>query len=302
MSTRKPKLTPKDLERQVANQIIEMMERDGLHWAKSWSSARPACNALTGRPYSGSNVLTTALSMMVNDWDDPRFMTAKQAIDVGAHVRKGERGTPILFFSTITKETDDGESRYRMARVFYLFNREQIEDLDDAKMVKLRTITPPSDPFERNAGIETFISNVGPKRRTGTAAYYMPVPDVIVMPPSEDFLDTEAASREENYYSTLLHELVHWTGHHSRLDRLDIKGKQSKSYAFEELVAELGSVMLGMNLGLQTEPREDNAAYLKSWMKRLKEDPKYLFEAASSASKAVQFMQNSQTPQSIAAE
>lgn len=293
MSDHPKGLTVAELEARIANSFIEMLERDGLKSFALWATVRPCANGVSGHVYRGSNVFTIAISMMVGGWSDTRFITFNQARSIGANVRKGEKGTPIVFYgSAADKENED--KRYRFARVRYVWNIEQLENVDEDKLVPLSKHQPPTDPVERNAGIDAYVAATRAVIRTGTAAFFEPSTDTITMPPYEDFLTNEAGTQAENYYSVLLHELVHWTGHESRLDRLTMQGRRSQSYAFEELVAEIGSVMLCVQLGLQSQPSENNAAYVAGWITSLKDHPATVFKAASAAGQALQHLNSLQ--------
>jgi antirestriction protein ArdC len=280
-----------DLEKQVADQIIDMMKQDGVKWSQRWARARPACNGLTGRAYTGSNVLTTAIWMMCNDASDPRFIPRSRLFNrkdpeqnVGK-VRKGCKAIPIVFYGTGNRTDDNGDERaFRFGKVHHLWHVSQIDDLDEDALVDPAQDAPPSDPAERDAALEDWIAGTDAViRHQGDSAYYQPSTDTITMPPVEVFHSTEW------YYSTLLHELTHWTGVPKRLDR-DKKYHTDQGRAFEELIAEIGSVMLGMQLGIQPCPREDNAAYVKSWIKHLTTRPQAIFEAASAAGKAQAYL------------
>ena len=291
MEKKKTGLTVQKLEENVANHFIEMLEKDGLKGVSRWRVPAPPRNGLTGHVYRGGNVLATAISMMVNGFEDTRFVTFKQAKTLGGKVRKGQRGTAIKAYDRfLPKGAEDAPQNYRnFAKILYVWNVEQCDDIDHDKLVD--NSPPVFTVLQRNEAAEAFISASGAKiDETGTSAFYTPLLDKIVMPPRESFVSTPDVTSMELFYSTLLHELVHWTGHNKRLDRLTATGRQSKSYAFEELVAEIGSVMLGIHTGVQTMPREDNAQYVQSWIRKLKKDPSTIFSAATDASKAMTFL------------
>ncbi|MED5363292.1 MAG: zincin-like metallopeptidase domain-containing protein, partial [Bacteroidota bacterium] len=126
----------------------------------------------------------------------------------------------------------------------------------------------------------------------GSRACYTPATDTINMPNADAFVDTPDATATQSFYSTLLHEHVHWTGHESRLDRLKSKGKFTSDYAYEELIAELGSVILAVQLGLEVQPTPDHAKYINTWLTGLKDEPRALVRAMSDASKAVAYLES----------
>lgn len=298
-------LTLQKLETQVAEQIIALMERDGLRWIQGWATPAAPMNFFSKRPYSGSNILTIGLWMMITGKSDPRFITFKQARTLGGSIRKGSKGIPIIFYGTFTrengegaKEVEDGEGAKevtsRFAKISYVFH---VSDVDGIEI-------PPLDlahveDRERNATIDAFVASTGIPVRDGGAAFYQASTDSITMPPITSFRDELGVPAEELYYSVLLHELIHSTGPAKRLGRecfIDYH-KSKPARAMEELIAEIGCVMLGQRLGLITQPREDNAAYVQSWIRHLKDKPGSIFRAASAASSAIQFLENMQPKQ-----
>ena len=150
------------------------------------------------------------------------------------------------------------------------------------------------DKTTRLALVDHYIANTGASIRHNPigGAYYRPSDDYINLPLREQFSATDTSSATETYYATALHELTHWTGHKSRCDRLDLKNR--KGYAFEELVAEIGASILSVELGVSPVVRADHAQYIASWLKALSDDKSYIFEAASAAQKAVDFLDEEQ--------
>lgn len=287
------------LEKQVAAQIIEMMNTHGLRWTQRWATTLPPQNGLSKHAYRGVNALTTGIWLMCAAEADPRFLTFFQASQKGAKIRKGSKGIPILYYGTMTREEDGEEVRSRFAKISYLFHVSQIDGLELPALPSLHL-----EAHERNARIEAYVANCAIPVQEGTAAYYSPGKDVIVMPPLGLFRDSPEVSAEEFYYSTLLHELIHATGEEGRAHRPERKRchTDERELAREELVAEIGAAMLGQMLGLQAQPREDNAAYVKSWVRLLTDKPAAIFAAASAASRAIQWIEDQQpAEQEIAA-
>jgi antirestriction protein ArdC len=290
-------LTLQQLETQVAEQIIALMERDGLRWVQGWATPLPPMNCYSKRPYTGSNSLTTGLWLMLHGKDDPRFMTFKQARLLGAAVRKGAKGIPIVFYGTFNRENEEGEREERVSRfgkISYTFHVSDIEGLD------LEPIVEPSfSGRQRNAEIDAFVAATGVQIRDGLSAFYQETTDSITIPPIERFRNEGGVMAEDLYYSTLLHELIHFTGPAKRLGRECFKDyhKSKPARAMEELIAEIGSVMLAQRLALLAEPREDNAAYVASWIRLLKDKPGSVFQAAAAASKAIQLLETLQPQQ-----
>jgi len=242
-----------------------------------------------GVPYQGINVLMLWSAAVAQGFAAPIWMTFKQAQQLGAHVRKGEKGNLVVYASTVTRtETDEetGEEQERdipFMKGYTVFNVEQIEDLPAHFYGRPE---PRLDPVQRIDHAEAFFAATGAEiRHGGTQAYYAVHPDYVQMPPFDTFRDAES------YYATLAHEGTHWTRHPSRLDR-DFGRKRwgDEGYAMEELVAELGSAFLSADLDLTPEPREDHAAYVASWLKVLKNDKRAIFTAAAHAQRAADFL------------
>jgi len=271
-----------DLYQTVTNSIIEQIEGGTLPWLKPWKSttgvkggAMFPCNHITGRPYSGVNVMI----LWGRAFTSNRWMTFKQAQSIGATVRKGEKGTQIVFAKpmTITDKATGEEKQIYMLRAYYVFNLDQIDGVPAAAPAA------PVSEIERHAAADAFISATGALiRHQGNEAYYTPSLDHIVLPEARAF-ETSA-----HYYATSLHELIHWTGAKHRLDRTFGKRFGDGDYAAEELVAEIGAAFTCAHLGIEGKLR--HADYVASWLKVLKADKKAIFTAASAASKAADFL------------
>lgn len=231
---------------------------------------------------------------MAQGYTATMWMTFKQAHERGAHVRKGETGTLVVFADRLNR-TEDGENGETVDRVipylksYTVFNVEQIDGLP-AQYLPEPSAPPPINV--RHAHAEGFIAATRAIIRFGgDRAFYAPALDVIQLPPVPAFRDVES------YYGTALHELTHWTGHPSRCAR-ELSGYRfgSESYAFEELVAELGSAFLCAELCITPEVRDDHAAYLGNWLTVLKQDTRAIFAAASRAQRAADFLRSLQLP------
>jgi antirestriction protein ArdC len=218
----------------------------------------------------------------------PTWLTYRQALELGAHVRRGETGETVVYASTTTRtETNDsGEEVDRATRFlksYTVFNVEQIDGLP-AKPSKVEQ--PALSQFERVANAETFFANTRAIIRFGGhRAYYDATSDHIQMPLFENFRDRVA------FYATLAHECTHWTSHKARLDRdLGRRRWGDAGYAAEELIAELGSAFLCADLGLALEPRPDHAGYIKTWLNVLANDKRAIFHAAADAERATGYL------------
>lgn len=298
--------TPRqDVYSRITNQIIEALEQGVKPWTQPWSAAHAAGHVSrplrhNGQPYAGINVLTLWASAMEGHYAAPIWMTFKQAIELGGHVRKGEKGSPVVYADTMRRtETDDAtgdetERAIPFLKAYTVFNVEQIEDLPE----HFHALAHASrNPDERIAGAETFFAATRADiRHGGDSAYYSPALDYIQMPPFEAFRNAQA------YYATLAHEATHWTRHTTRLDR-DFGRKKfgDDGYAREELVAELGAAFLCADLGLMLEDRADHAAYIGHWLSVLKEDKRAVFAAAAHAQRATDYLGRFSRPLEAAA-
>jgi len=219
------------------------------------------------------------------------WATYKQWQSIGAQVRKGEEGTAVMFFKPLqVKDRETGEdATIPMMRTFTVFSADQVDgyEVEGIELSEAERIEG-ADQWVANTGADIRHNNIG-------GAFYKPTADWIQVPHLESFKASEHSTQVENYYSTLFHELTHWTGHQSRCKR-DLGNRfGSSDYAFEELVAEMGAAFQCALLGITNEPRADHAQYLNSWIKCLKSEPKAIFKAASLAEKAVQYIESLQS-------
>ena len=282
-----------DLYATVTARIIAALEAGTPPWIRPWrgggADAAPA-NATTARAYRGINILLLNLRAMASGYSRSRWLTFQQALSVGAHVRKGEQGTQIVFFKL--HEVDKGgaggaeptapaEDRrvVPLLRSFTVFNVDQVDGLPEALAAKPAAAAE-WDPVEVAEGIlERSGATV---RHGGSRAFYAPDPDLIQLPARSAF---ECAG---DYYATALHELTHWTGHSTRCDRPLGRRHGIDAYAYEELVAEMGSAFLTDYCGIQG--RLQHASYIASWLTALRGDKRLIFTAASQAQKAADYL------------
>lgn len=279
----------------ITAQIIKQLEQGVRPWMLPWSGSHAAgsitrplrCN---GEPYNGINILMLWGRAMECGYAAPIWMTFKQAQEFGGHVKKGEKGSMVVYASSITRsETNDqGDDEARsipFLKAYTVFNIEQMEGLP-AKFAPSTPLPLPLPPKVRNQRAESFFARTGADIRFGGGrAFYAANADYIQMPNFNDFRDAES------FYGTLAHECTHWTMHESRLAR-DLGGKRfgDEGYAMEELVAELGAAFLCADLGLEPEVREDHAGYIENWLAVLKNDKRAIFTAASKASEATTWL------------
>ena len=265
---------------EVTDSIIKQLEQGATPWIKPWKTDSTADkNFLSQKPYQGVNRLILGLSSMVNAFDCPVWASFKQWQSIGANVRKGEKGTKIVFYSPVTKEnkaTGESES-YNLLKAYYVFNASQVDG------VTIQAPTVDAKPFNAIEAAELRIKLTGAViTHGGDSAFYAPSVDKINVPHKSSFIS------EASYYATVFHELTHWTGHELRCNR-NLKGRFGNPlYAFEELVAEMGAAFLCQDYRIQGELR--HAGYLQSWLKVLKEDSKAIFKAAALAQKAADYI------------
>jgi antirestriction protein ArdC len=264
----------------ITNQILAALEQGEVPWRKPWRVLPPA-NLITKKPYRGINVFLLGFA----GYGSQYWLTFNQAKQLGGNIRRGEHGTKIVFWKFDTRETEtpDGEieeRKFAFLRYFTVFNLEQTEGL------KALLELPPAFPIELAESIVRQMPNP-PAFEQDSRASYIPSQDVVTMPSRTAF------DSQEEYYSTLFHELVHATGHSKRLDREGFETPQqfgSESYSKEELVAEMGSAMLCGLAGIEQSTISNSAAYLKAWIARLRADSKLVISAASAAQKAADYV------------
>lgn len=295
-----------DIYASVTAQIVAELEAGIRPWIQPWH-AEHAAGRITrplrhnGQPYAGINILMLWTAATARGFIAPIWMTFRQAHELGAHVRKGEKGSPVVYANKVRRTEIDGdtgeetEHAIPFLKAYTVFNVEQIDGLPAHYYAKAE---PRFDPPGRIARAEAFFASLQfDIRHGGNQAYYAVTHDHIRMPPFEAFRDAES------YYSTLGHECCHATRHPRRLDR-DF-GRQrwgDEGYAIEELVAELGAAFLCADLELAPQVREDHSAYIASWLKVLKDDKRAIFTASAHAQRAVDFLRALQPHAEAAAE
>jgi antirestriction protein ArdC len=282
-----------DIYTRITGKIVASLEAGVRPWIRPWSGENAAGRITrplrhNGMPYSGINILMLWASSVEQGFASPSWMTFRQALELNAHVRKGEKGSLVVYANSITKteQNDAGEDVERdihFLKGYTVFNCDQIEGLPEQYYVKPE---PKFTAVERIGHAEAFFAATKADiRYRGGHAYYAQGADYIQMPPIEAF--TDAGS----FYATLGHECVHWTKHPSRLERdFGRKSWGDEGYAAEELVAELGAAFLCADLELTPEVRDDHASYIASWAQVLKKDNRAIFAAAAHAQRAVDFL------------
>jgi antirestriction protein ArdC len=269
----------------ITDKIISILETGAAKGMQRWTQAASGMprNAKTGETYRGVNVLLLWAQAAQKSYSSNLWLTYKQAEALGAQVRKGEKSTMGVYFQKVERQTEDDTEdakSYPMAKAFFLFNVAQIDGLP-AEL----TTPAPAKEFSAIEEAEQVINQTGAKIRHGfDGAFYVPSKDEVCMPHRERF------TSESSYYATALHELAHWTGHESRLARTFGKRFGDDAYAMEELTAELSAAFSMGYLGMVEGTIEGHASYLEGWIKVLKQDKQAIFTAASSATKATDWV------------
>jgi antirestriction protein ArdC len=286
----------RDAHNTVTDKIVTAIEAGVGEYRMPWhrhgpSIARPV-NASTGKQYHGANVIALWAEASLRQFGSGYWATYKQWRAIGVHVRKGARGSAIVFYKAIEEEdngdetgkgNDAGKPRL-VARSSWVFNAEQVEGWTAPKAVAPNEV-------EVRAHVEAFIAATRADiRHGGERAFYDMQDDFIAVPHPEQFMATETSSATECYYAVKLHELVHWTGAGHRLARALRVRFGDQAYAMEELIAEFGAAFLCADLHIANEPRLDHACYVSSWLDVLNRDRTALFTAANKASAAIGYL------------
>ena len=280
---------PRDLYQEITNQIVEALEQGVAPWACPWERVGAPRNANSQRPYNGINALILGLKGLMMGYSTQEWLTFNQAKALGGRVRKGEKGTVVIFYKKLVlKDTeakaDEGEESpltIPLMRSFVVFNLDQIDGIERTAPAE----RPLPEGLDNDAADAIIAGSEAIIRHGGDEAFYSPSRDMIQMPSKEAFADGAS------YYATLFHELTHWTGSAKRLARPGITGRHafgSPEYAFEELVAELGAAFLCAEAGIEGELRHEG--YIQSWLEALRNDKKLIFRAASAAQKAADLL------------
>lgn len=273
----------------VTNRIIEQLEKEVIPWQRPWQgSNKGAYNRISNKPYSLLNQMTLQHT--------GEYATFKQWTDLGGHIRKGEKAEQIVFWKLqpIEEENEDGEKVIRQIPILKYFNVFHISQVDGVEP-KEKLEMNEHESIEEAEKIKVDYMNrehLQIRETISDKAFYLPTADYIQVPCKEQYQNIE------EFYSTLFHEIVHSTGHKSRLDRKDIKDclyKGDENYSKEELTAELGSAFLINMLDIETEKSfKNSSAYIQSWLRVLKNDTHFIVSASSRAEKAVKYILNEQ--------
>ena len=279
----------------ITDSIIAAIEAGTGPVEMPWYSSADANglphNAATGNGYRGVNILSLWVAAARLGFSTPLWATYRQWSGLGAQVRRGEKGSVIVFYKQIeagkdADQTDepDRPSTRLLARASWVFNADQV----DGYTLPER---PPADPVAAIERADAFVAGTGAVIHHGAAsAFYSVGADLIQMPDRAAFIGTKTSTPTESWYGVLFHELVHWSGAEHRLARDLYNRFGSDAYAMEELVAELGAAFLSAEFSISPSPRADHAAYIDNWCDVLKADNRAIFSAASKAAEALDYL------------
>lgn len=270
----------------ITSEIIKKLEEGVIPWQKPYVGVDlPPMNFKTKNYYHGINTLL----LWMAGGRSPYWLTYKQAQELDGQVKKGAKGKRILFAKMVKYEDSDGKEKdkaiYRYSTVFNL------SDIEGIECPHIEEKKEDSNNLKYIENCEKAIQQMKDENKipeivehNNLIACYTPALDVIKTCPMQDYVSSEA------YYATIFHEIIHSTGHSSRLNRKMNTGMQSKDYAKEELIAEIGACFLCSITGIKTKVIDNNAAYIKSWLKQLNDDPSLVVSASSKAQKAMDWL------------
>lgn len=270
----------------VTERIIAALEKGVVPWRMPWRTkggSNMPRNLHSGKDYRGVNILLLGSQ----GYADPRWCSYKQALAKNGCVRKGEKGTPVIFWKVLDKKGGKPGEKSFILRYYTVFNVTQCDWQEALPSLTTDAPAPTFDPIEECEKIVLSYKTIPALDHGGNRACYIPSFDRVCMPDKDSF------GKREEYYSTLFHELVHSTGHESRLNRDGIMNPirfGSHDYSFEELVAECGAAFLCAQAGIIDHTLDNSVAYIQNWARKLKSEPKWIVEAASKATKAADYI------------
>jgi antirestriction protein ArdC len=281
-----------DLYAHVTNTIVAAIEAGATEFSLPWQRTGIGdvlpLNASTGAAYNGVNILSLWAEAMTRGYSRGLWATYRQWAALGAQVRKGARGACVVFYKEFDAEpdpaNDSDDGKRRVARASWVFNAQDVDGYAQPDL-------PDRPPIDKLVMAEILVEKNQPDiRHGGDQAYYAPKADYIQIPDERLFSAADSARRTEDYYAVLFHELTHWTGASHRLNRDMHKRFGDRTYAMEELVAELGSAFLCGELSITPVPRPDHAGYIAGWLDAMKADKRAIFTAAARASEAARYL------------
>lgn len=285
-----------EIAQQITNEVISELQKGNIVWNQPWGSFGAARNYLSKRPYEGFNQFYLSYKAAKRNYTTPFYLTYKQAQDLGGYIRKGEKATPVIFWKVSVRKTGrkvvdkSGAEKEEETTLFFPFIH-HVFNVDQVTGVTFEIpagILHDNTPIEACEKIVTDMPRCPQIKHGGSEASYAPVNDFIQMPKIEHFKSSGS------YYAVLFHELIHSTGHHTRLNRFGEGDRPSKfgseDYSKEELIAEMGATFLCGYANIKKETFHNSIAYLQSWIKRLQEDHTLIIHAANKAGKAASYI------------
>ena len=287
---------------QFAKEVIDSMKKNNGRWEKMFGENINAFNSTPNNRYRGINQLMLSFTSENKEYKNNIWASYKQWQSLNAQVNKGEKGTGIVFYKPavyVSKKTGNpvpagtildnktAKKSRSVLRSSTVFNVSQVDLTNSEYKIPVRKNSKQYSIKE----IDSFITStaIEIKNEDNNSCYYVPSKDYINMTPKEFFKDTKDSDATINYYSVLFHELTHATGHKNRLDRKNKFDDHKKSYAFEELIAETGSILFGKHFKIEKTVRPNHAQYLNSWIKALQNDYNFLTSAIAQASRAFEY-------------
>lgn len=281
----------RDLHTEITAKIIAELENGVAPWHKPWQSTKSnisfelPINIDSGKRYRGINIPL----LWLGEFPTNEFGTFKQWTERKESIKKGSKGTTVVYYDFIEKKKEGKEEidKIPFLKTYTVFNRSQLQSYKEADPVERPTLPnesiPHIDQFVQNTGANIFYGGMG--------AYYGLRNDMIYIPEQHLFIGSPTQAPVESFYATLAHELTHWTGPEKRLNRDMGKRFGDKKYAGEEIVAEINSAFLAADWGISDAPRPDHAQYIAGWLQLLTENKKAIFQASSEASRAFEYLQ-----------
>lgn len=289
--------TKSDIHQDITDRIIAAIESGAgdftMPWHRDAAQAKPK-NIASGNSYRGINILALWVAQSTRGYQSNLWGTYRQWQDRGAQVRRGEKANLVVFYKDVRREemTEAGELEAKhllVAKASFVFSADQVDGYSASPTPAVIDCTERLETVEQL--VQSTQANI---KHGGDRAYYRLDTDTIHLPARERFFATATSSATDAYYSTLLHELTHWTGAACRLKRDLANRFGSEAYAMEELIAELGAAFLCADLGISVQPRPDHAAYVANWLAVLKSDKRAVFTAASQSSRAADYLRQFQ--------
>jgi antirestriction protein ArdC len=287
-STKSPKpqgKTPNEVYSMITQKIIEELEQGIVPWHKPWKASDVPRSFSTGKPYQGINLLYLATTARLMNYESPFWITYKNAIKQGGYVKRGEHAIPVVYWKKVVKEDEDGEKKfYSFLKYDNVYNLDQTEGVKNVPCIGQVVINNPIEECEK---IVLGFKNQPNTEHGGDRAYYNSNFDKIVLPKLNSF------DSAENYYCTRFHEMIHSTGHASRLNRKSIVDAckfGDTNYSEEELIAEIGAAYLCGCAGIENLVVNNSVAYIANWLTKLRNDKQFIVKASSKAQRAANFV------------